>query len=183
MTCSLKILRLKPCGTCSLLLYLQHMRAVLLDVEFPAFGYLKSQPAVCTYSSHCWRSVSSYFVMAQPFFGSDTHLMSPDELSKVWLKISVSSCWLQLLQCTQTEGAAAGAAHGMPADVRVTLNTRKSQECKEWWNELTDLYWSYPLLFIYWLKLCICFLYLLCSTHHNLHFITLLIYSGYSYNV
>jgi len=48
MACSLKILRLKPCGIWSLVLYLQQMRAVLLDVEFLAFGYLKRQLAVCT---------------------------------------------------------------------------------------------------------------------------------------
>ena len=71
------------------------------------------------------------------------------------------------------------------ADVRAALlNTRKSQECTEYSNELRDLYWNSPLLFLYLLKLCIYFLYLLCLTCLTLvDFITLLVYGGYGYNV
>ena len=116
MACSLKILRLKPCGIWSLVLYLHQMRTVLLDVEFPAFGYLKRQLAVCTNLSQgvCWRSVSISFVMVQSFFGPDTHLISPEELSQVWLKFSAVHAGHKVIQLTYIKSATAGAAHGMP---------------------------------------------------------------------
>ena len=67
---------------------------------------------------------------------------------------------------------------------RLRVNSRKSQECTECSNELRDLYWNSPMLFIYLLKVCIYFLYLLCPTRLTfVDFITLPVYGGYAYSV